>query len=191
MRRDRALQKREQAREEKPSGSRAERKGRQDRKIQTLLSREERARRSLLETMTDGAGVEWRKDETGWWWWRDDEGEWQWRKIPYTPKRRPQRFAKSEPAPSEPESSPSEPAPSEQDSLTSSVSTALSIDEDREAQKYAQKLLEIEALQARKDQGEVLNKYEESTIRRRGEFYYAPVMVNLRNSQMVDLASMD
>lgn len=181
------LQKRE--REEKRALHRDwDRKDKTSKQVEKLLEKETKVRASIRvstsdDSMTDAAGVEWRKDQkTGWWWWRDQHGEWQSTSLSYTPPKKaaPKRSARR---PSDSSDAASESAASDR-SWCSSASTAasltLSSDEEEEARKMEKKLRTIQQLQERKARGGVLNKFEESEIRRKAEIEYAPVMVKLR-----------
>jgi len=128
------------------------------------------------DTVTDGAGVEWRQDpQTGRWWWRDSKGEWQWKWHHFTPKSKTNPSRRNSVSSSEGTKS-----------IASTASTAATLavsEEYKELQRMQQKMSEIEVLQDRKTRGAILSKYEESTIRRWGEFYYAPVMAKHRSDK--------
>jgi len=119
----------------------------------------------------DADGVEWKQDaETSWWWWRDSKGEWRSTNRRYKPSNGPASSL------------------DESKSVASTASTAATAtpavsEEYKEPQRVQQKLSEIAILEDRKARGDTLNKYEESAIRRKAEFYYDPVMVKHRSDK--------
>jgi len=151
-----------------------------NKEVAKSLRAEKCVRNNLMcgDTVNDGAGVEWRKDpETGWWWWRDSEGEWQWTKKSYTAK------TKTNPSRRNSVSSDEAKSVASTASTAATAASAAGSEEYKELQRMQQKLSEIAVLQDRKDRGDILSKYEESTVRRWGEFFYSPVMAKHREDK--------
>lgn len=163
-----------------------------NRQVANMLKNENRVRTNLMcgDVVIDGAGVEWRKDESGWWWWRDSKGEWQLTKKSYTAKAKTNPYRRNSVSSEEAKSSASTA------STAATAASAAVSEEYKELQRMQQKLSEIEVLKDRKARGAILDRNEESTVRRWGEFYYSPVMAKHREdkikaSGVPDLMSMD